>query len=107
MAEKEKEGSPFWPRLNKTGKLAYVKTDFSKWKDEDEDDEEEDLPQQRGPGMSDQLLNMMGNGQLSPDMLQSMMGGAAGAAGAPGSGQTTNVNFEVLCFMAFQLNVFL
>ena len=34
------ESTAYWPRLQKeSGKLNFVKTDFSKWVDEDEDDE--------------------------------------------------------------------
>jgi prostaglandin-E synthase len=40
IVAKENSEAAFWPRLNKTGKLSFVKTDFSKWKDEDEDEEE-------------------------------------------------------------------
>ena len=39
----------YWPRLTKDKKkLAYVKTDFSKWVDEDEQDGAEDIDP--GPG---------------------------------------------------------
>lgn len=32
---------PFWPRLTKeAGKCAWIKTDFSKWRDEDDEEEE-------------------------------------------------------------------
>ncbi|KAJ3304068.1 hypothetical protein HDV03_003182 [Kappamyces sp. JEL0829] len=81
VGEKEDAEAPFWPRLNKSGKLAWIKTDFAKWKEEDEDDEEE------APGgdtmMNDQMMQMMGGmGQgmngFNPDMLKGMMG--AGAA---------------------------
>ncbi|KAJ3365523.1 hypothetical protein HDU91_002200, partial [Kappamyces sp. JEL0680] len=58
VGEKEDAEAPFWPRLNKSGKLAWIKTDFAKWKEEDEDDEEE------APGgdtmMNDQMMQMMG-----------------------------------------------
>ena len=95
VAQKLDKTASFWPRLNKTGKLSFIKTDFSKWKDEDEDDEEEESTMQKSGGMSDQLMQMMGGGQLSPDMLQGMMGGGAGAASDSGDGMT-NVNIEVI-----------
>jgi prostaglandin-E synthase len=63
----KKEEGPFWPRLLKeAGKVSYIKTDFDRWVDEDEEDE--------APGMADgfdmsQFANMMGGGG---------MGGGAG-----------------------------
>ena len=42
----KKEPGPFWPRLVKeTGKVSYIKTDFDRWVDEDEEDE--------APGLAD------------------------------------------------------
>lgn len=38
--KKLEKDQPYWPRLLKTGKPHYVHTDFSLWKDEDEEDEE-------------------------------------------------------------------
>lgn len=38
--EKKNKDAKFWPRLLKsTGKAGWLKTDFSRWKDEDEEDE--------------------------------------------------------------------
>lgn len=44
---KKKEDGPFWPRLLKSlDKVNFLKTDFDKWKDEeDSEDEEEDVNQ--------------------------------------------------------------
>ncbi|VDK53417.1 unnamed protein product [Anisakis simplex] len=57
-----KEAAGWWPRLLKgTGKVAWVKVDFNKWKDED--DEEEDLDA-GGPGGFDfnkYMANMGGD----------------------------------------------
>ena len=38
--KKLEKDQPYWPRLLKAGKPHYVHTDFSRWKDEDEEDEE-------------------------------------------------------------------
>lgn len=64
------EAGPYWPRLLKTTqKMHYVHTDFSKWKDEDEGQSDEE----RGAaGFGNQFGNF--------DMSQfSNMGGEAGA----------------------------
>ncbi|KAJ3275333.1 hypothetical protein HDV01_000625 [Terramyces sp. JEL0728] len=87
--EKSNKDTKFWNRLQKgSGKLAFVKTDFSKYQDSDEDEEE--TPDQMGGmndpmgGMNAQLAQMMGGmggaGGFNPDMLK-MMGGAQGGAG--------------------------
>lgn len=66
--KKEEEG--FWPRLTKDSKkLHFLKTDFSRWKDEDDTDDEE------GGGEDFNL----------DDMMQSM-GGLQGAGGPQGLG---------------------
>lgn len=93
VAQKQEKGKSFWPRLNKTGKLGYIKTDFSKWKDEEDDEEDQDQsdPAMQSAGMSDQLMQMMAGGNMSPDMM-GMMGGAG--AGSAAAGGNTNVNIE-------------
>jgi prostaglandin-E synthase len=61
----KKESGPFWPRLVKdAAKVSYIKTDFDRWVDEDEEDE--------APGLTDGF-----------DMSQfaQMLGGAGGGAG--------------------------
>ena len=61
-------GLEYWPRLTKEKvKYNYIKTDFDKWVDEDEQDE---VPEQD---------DMAGAGGMD---LASMMGGAGGAGGA-------------------------
>ncbi|KNC99743.1 Hsp90 cochaperone SBA1 [Spizellomyces punctatus DAOM BR117] len=78
LAKKEK-GQEYWPRLTKEkGKLHWLKTDFSKWKDEDEDDE----PVQAGfEGMDfSQFQGMGGMGGMSG------MGGLGGLGGLGGMG---------------------
>ncbi len=42
FALEKKESGPFWERLLKEkNKFHWLKTDFNKWKDEDESDDEE------------------------------------------------------------------
>lgn len=56
--------APFWPRVYAgEQKLAWIKTDFSKYKDEDEDDEEvnADMPDMGGMGG---MGNMMNNPEM-------------------------------------------
>ncbi|KAJ3314001.1 hypothetical protein HDV04_001307 [Boothiomyces sp. JEL0838] len=79
--EKANKETKFWSRLQKAaGKLAFVKTDFSRYQDEDEDEDEKPDPM---AGMNDQLAQMMGGaGGFNPDMLK-MMGGNGGAGLAP------------------------
>ncbi|KAJ3323168.1 hypothetical protein HDV06_002180 [Boothiomyces sp. JEL0866] len=82
--EKANKDAKFWSRLHKgSGKLAFVKTDFSRYQDEDEDEEEKADPMS---GMNDQLAQMMGGmggaGGFNPDMLK-MMGGNADAGLTP------------------------
>ena len=56
MVIKKKEEGPFWPRLLKEkGKKHWLKTDFDKWRDEDDSDQDEkqdfqleDMMQQMG-----------------------------------------------------------
>ena len=83
----KKESGPFWPRLVKeTGKLSYIKTDFDRWVDEDEEDE--------APGLTDgfdmsQFAQMMGGGMggMGGDMGgfdMSQLGDLAGAVDGEG-----------------------
>lgn len=60
--------------------MHFLKTDFDKWVDEDEQDgaADEDL----GMGMD----GGAGMGGMDPSMMQSMMGGMGGAGGAGGMG---------------------
>ncbi len=75
VAQKAKDDTSFWPRLNKNGKLAWVKTDFSKWKDEDDD--EEDGNQGQGPELNDEMMRMMGAQSLNMDMMNAANNGGA------------------------------
>eukprot|EP01134_Creolimax_fragrantissima_P004562 CFRG4562T1 len=76
-----KEEGEFWPRLIKTGKLHFVKTDFKKWIDEDEEDEPIDMDGGMGgmPGMGGPP-GMGGMGGMPG------MGGMGGMGGMPGMG---------------------
>ena len=51
MLRKKELGEDYWPRLTKEKvKLQYLKTDFSKWKDQDEQDDVEEEPEEpQGP----------------------------------------------------------
>lgn len=74
VLRKEKKDIPYWPSLTKDKKKPhYLKIDFNKWIDEDEDDEEKG----GGPGGNDYNLD---------EMLRSM--GAAG--GNFGAGDKTD-----------------
>ncbi|BFY98597.1 hypothetical protein BsWGS_01637 [Bradybaena similaris] len=62
---KKQSAQGFWPRLLKDSKKAhYLKTDFNKWKDEDDSDSE-------------------ANEDFNLDDMMSSMGGLQGAGGAP------------------------
>jgi prostaglandin-E synthase len=72
LIQKSKEG--WWPRLLKDkSKPHFLKTDFSKWKDEDEEEEEEtNAP--GGPGGDGGLANM----DFSSILQNNGMGGGGG-----------------------------
>ncbi|KAJ3195495.1 hypothetical protein HK101_011931 [Irineochytrium annulatum] len=79
---KKEQGEEYWPRLLKqAGKNNFLKTDFSKWKDEDE---EEEAP----PGMDMSQFDAM-NGGMGGGMggmggmgnMMNMMGGMGGMGG--------------------------
>lgn len=75
LRKKEKQ-EEYWPRITKEKvKYHYIKTDFDKWVDEDEQEEAKD---------EDDMLNGMG-GMPGMDMA-SMMGGMGGMEGMPGMG---------------------
>jgi hypothetical protein len=70
------ETAGYWPRLLKqSGRVNYLKTDFSKWVDEDEEDEEEANPADQFGGMD-----------FSSLMANAGAGGMAGMPGMPGMG---------------------
>ncbi|XP_045168328.1 prostaglandin E synthase 3-like isoform X2 [Mercenaria mercenaria] len=70
---KKKESGPYWPRLLKGIKKAFwLKTDFNKWKDEDESDDDMD----KNMDLAEMMQNMGGMG--------GGMGGMGGGPGGPG-----------------------
>lgn len=82
---KEKLGIEYWPRLSKDKRPIFVKTDFSKWVDEDEQDgevekEEDDL----GMGGMGGMPGMGGMGGMPGLEGMGGMGGMGG--GMPGMG---------------------
>ncbi|KAJ3024907.1 UNVERIFIED_CONTAM: hypothetical protein HDU68_007667 [Siphonaria sp. JEL0065] len=94
------KGAGYWPRLltKSAGKPHFLKTDFSKWKDEDEEDEEVeaapaggmDMSQFSGmggmPGMGGMggMGGAGGPGGMDLEALMAQMGGAGGLGGAEG-----------------------
>jgi len=77
LRKKEKKAA-YWPRLTKDKvKLSFIKTDFSKWVDEDEQDGVIEIPEDDGLGG----MGGMGGGGLDPSMLSGLGGGAGGAGG--------------------------
>lgn len=66
---RKESAGPYWPRLTKSNaKLHFVKTDFSRWKDEDEVDEE----QEQDPG---QMGGMGGMGNFDFSQFANMGAG--------------------------------
>jgi hypothetical protein len=84
---KKEESGPYWPRLLKqSGKFSWLKTDFNKWKDEDEE-EEVVAPGAESPFGGDMasMMGGMGGGMGGMDINQLMqMQGMMGGAGGPG-----------------------
>ncbi|XP_071959792.1 prostaglandin E synthase 3-like [Antedon mediterranea] len=72
----KKTPGPYWPRMTKT-KLPYLKTDFNKWKDEDESDEE-DGPMGGMGGMPGGMGGMPGGMGGMPGGMGGMPGGMGG-----------------------------
>ncbi|KAL1934597.1 hypothetical protein VTP01DRAFT_6779 [Rhizomucor pusillus] len=56
---KKEEG--YWPRLQKGGKLNFVKVDFSRWKDEDEEDDDAGMDPMGGMDFSSLMAQAGGN----------------------------------------------
>ena len=80
----------YWPRLLKENKkMHFLKTDFDKWVDEDEQDEapEDDMMNQMNPmaGMGGGMGGMGGDGGFG-GIDFSKLGAAQGAGGLPGMG---------------------
>lgn len=92
VLRKSKAQEEFWPRLTKEKlKYHYIKTDFDKWVDEDEQDEvaeqDEDLMAGGPPGGMGGMPGMggpPGMGGAGGMDFASMMGGAGGAGGPGG-----------------------
>lgn len=80
VLRKKTLGAKFWPRLLKdSAKFHYIKTDFNKWVDEDEQEEVpegDDMANMMGgmPGMG----GMGGMGGMDMSLLMGGMGGAGG-----------------------------
>ncbi|KAJ7596613.1 HSP20-like chaperone [Mycena floridula] len=85
VLRKKENKEEYWPRLTKEKvKNAFIKTDFSKWVDEDEQDgaavvEEEDPAMSGPPGMGMPGMGMPGMGMPG-------MPGMGGFGGGPGGG---------------------
>ncbi|TGO90325.1 hypothetical protein BPOR_0069g00160 [Botrytis porri] len=80
----------FWPRLLKDSKkVHYLKTDFDKWVDEDEQDEapEEDLSQMGGMGGMPGMGDMMGGAGGDFGGIDFSKLGGAGMPGMGGMGE--------------------
>ena len=96
ILRKKDQQEEYWPRLTKEKlKYHYIKTDFDKWVDEDEQDEVKDDPNDfggpGGPGGAmdfSQMLSGMGGigglGGADLSALASQLGQAGGAGGAAG-----------------------
>ncbi|KAG5419888.1 SBA1 [Candida metapsilosis] len=89
VLSKKKLQEEYWPRLTKEKlKYHYIKTDFDKWVDEDEQDEakEDDANLMGGMGGMGGMPGMGGAGGpggMDFSQLLSGMGGAGGAGGTP------------------------
>jgi len=96
VVQKKELKIEYWPRLTKDKKkLQFIKTDFSKWVDEDEQDAAEELDSGMdqgmggnpyGAGMGGMGGGMGGGAGGMPDMasLMAQMGGGGGMGGAGG-----------------------
>jgi len=74
----KKEAGPYWTRLLKqAGKVAWLKVDFSKWKDEDESDDEAGGAGAWGGGGGMGGMGGMGGGDFE-SMMQNMGGYSGG-----------------------------
>ena len=81
--------SEYWPRLTKEKvKYPYIKTDFDKWVDEDEQDEVEAEGNDAAQGMDfSQMMGGAGGAGGAGGMDFSKMMGGAGGAGSPDMAQ--------------------
>ncbi|KAA8896886.1 HSP20-like chaperone [Sphaerosporella brunnea] len=84
VLRKKEAKTEYWPRLLKEPrKLQFIKTDFDRWVDEDEQEEAEDLAPPGGGGMGDMggfdFSQMMGGaGGMGGMDMSKLMGGAGG-----------------------------
>ena len=83
--EKVDKEQPYWPRLlAAAGKHRWLKTDFSKWRDEDDDGEDEAEPLQPPFNMNSEMFqnagggNPFGNMMDMSQLMQQAQGSAAG-----------------------------
>lgn len=77
----ENEEGCWWPRLLKvSGKVPWIKTDFNKWKDEDDESSADEMGGGGGPG------GPGGMGNFDMNSMLSKMGGMGGMGGMPGMG---------------------
>lgn len=68
LLRKEKKDSPYWPSLTKDKKKPhYLKIDFNKWKDED-DEEENGVGATSANDLEEMLRSMGGGGGAAGDM---------------------------------------
>ncbi|KAM0788454.1 hypothetical protein ACM66B_001588 [Microbotryomycetes sp. NB124-2] len=88
VLRKKEAKEDYWPRLTKDKvKLNFLKTDFDKWKDQDEQEDETDMPDfgadagmgGMGGGIGGGMPGMGGAGGM--DFASMMGGGGAGGAG--------------------------
>lgn len=89
MAIYKKEDG-YWPKLQKGGKLNFLKVDFQKWRDEDEEEEEGQQPADPMGGLDFQSL-----------MAQ------AGAAGGGLPNMDNMVSFFFINCLHFILTIFI
>ncbi|CAD6892035.1 unnamed protein product [Tilletia laevis] len=84
ILRKSKAEAEFWPRLSKDKvKLHFVKTDFNKWVDEDEQDGEDPAAGGAPGGMDDGMMGGFGGGGGGMGGMDpaAMMGGMGGGGG--------------------------
>jgi len=97
VLRKKEQKAEFWPRLTKEKvKNAYIKTDFSKWVDEDEQDGEaakDDADLEDAMGGMGGMGGMPGMGGMGGMPGMGGMGGM-GMPGMPGMGGPGGMDFE-------------
>jgi len=82
VLRKKEHKLEFWPRLTKDKiKYLFIKTDFSKWVDEDEQDGEVEVPDQDMSGGAPGGPGGGGPGGFDPSMFAGMGGGGGGGGG--------------------------